>query len=642
LALIGPRGGLLPRPGKRAPGRTPAPVEPVAQVLLESPLRRLDRPFDYLVSQDLDARIRLGVKVRVRFGRQRLEGWVVGRTGRADHTGALRWIDAVVGPEPVFTADGLALIRRVAEHYAGTTADVMRLAIPPRHASAAKPAAGGGQSALLPPERTLLPTLAAEPGHWVWTCPPGQDWAAWFAGTLADAADSGRSGLAVVPDGRDLRRVVALLRDRIAVPGLAVLSGHDTPAARYTAFRDALEGRARIVVGTRSAAFAPLPAPDLLLLWDDGDDSHSERRAPYPHAREVLAMRAAATTALVVGGYARTTNTQRWLAIGWAQELPAPRRDVAPRVRATMDEHGHDTPQQRAARLPASAGATIRSALADGPVLVAVGRPGYVPRLRCAECGTPADCRHCGGPLAIDDSGAAGCARCGRAASDWRCPTCQGNRFRSSSVGSDRTAEELGRAFPNVPVIVSAADRVRDAVPGDPALVIATPGAEPVAEGGYAAVVVLDMAAALAQPGLRSAEQAAHRWFSAGALARPRAPLVLVGDPAWPVVQALIRWDPGWFAERELRGRQQAGMPPARRAVSVQGRPEDLREVPSVLPPSAAVLGPVRDGDTERLLVTVPPRDGAILVQQLRAWLTRRSAEGAPALRVRVDPPDVD
>ena len=105
-------------------------------MLLDSPLRRLDRPFDYLVSQDLDDSVRLGVRVRVRFGRQRLEGWVVGRTERADHTGALRWLDAVVGREPVFTADSLALIRKVAQHYAGTAADVMRLAIPPRHAGA--------------------------------------------------------------------------------------------------------------------------------------------------------------------------------------------------------------------------------------------------------------------------------------------------------------------------------------------------------------------------------------------------------------------------------------------------------------------------------------------------------------------------
>jgi primosomal protein N' (replication factor Y) len=344
----------------------------------------------------------------------------------------------------------------------------------------------------------------------------------------------------------------------------------------------------------------------------------------------------------VVGGYGRTTNAQRWLEIGWAAELPSQLRPTAPRVRATLDDRGHDTPQQRAARLPASVGGAIRAALAKGPVLVAVGRPGYLPRLRCADCGDPADCRHCGGPLAIDDRGAAGCARCGRAAGDWSCPNCQGNRFRSSSVGSERTAEELGRAFPNVPVIVSAADRVRDAVTDAPALVIATPGAEPVAAGGYAAVVVLDMAAALAQPGLRSAEQAARRWFHAGALARPQAPLVLVGDPAWPVVQALTRWDPGWYAERELQLRQQAGMPPARRAVIVRGRREDLGEVREVLPSSATVLGPVPDGEAERLLVTVPPRDGAQLVAQLRALLARRSAEGAPVLRVRVDPPDVE
>lgn len=639
LALIGPRGGLLPRPATRRGARQPAAHLPVARVLLDSPLPRLDRPFDYLVSEDLDPLVRLGVKVRVRFGRQRLEGWVLGRVDRADHSGALQWVDSVVGPETVFTAESVALFRAVAEHYVGTLADVLRLAIPPRHAAAAE--LPEPEQAVLPVRTPPpLPQLQLAPGRWVWSCPPGQDWAGWFAGTLAAAAAAGRSALAVVPDGRDLRRLLAVLGERIGPPTLAVLSAQDTPAARYAAFQSVLQARARIVVGTRSAAFAPLAAPDVLLLWDDGDDSHAERRAPYPHAREILAMRADANTALVVGGYARSTNTQRWIEIGWAAAIP-PVRGTAALVRATMDDRGPASPQERATRLPAVAGTQIRAALADGPVLVAVGRPGYVRRLRCADCGSPAECLHCGGPLAMGQDGTVGCQRCGRAAGDWRCPHCEGHRLRSSSVGSERTAEELGRAFANIPIRVSSGGRILDRVGAEPALVIATPGAEPVAEGGYTAVVVLDMAAALAQPGLRSHEQAARRWFNAGALARPGAPLVLVGDPAWPVVQALTRWDPGWFADRELQQRREAGMPPARKAVSVLGRPQDLDEVRTLLPADATVLGPVADGLLERLLITLPHREAAGLMRRLRALLVRRSAAGAQDLRIRIDPPDL-
>ena len=645
LALIGPRGGLLPRTAPRPAARTAADVEPVARVLLDSPLPRLDRPFDYLVPQGLHEQVRQGTRVRVRFGRRWIEAWVLGRAARPEHAGALQWVEAVVGPEPLFNAETLSLLRAVAEHYAGTLSDVLRLAIPPRHAAAAERTQGGAALAMPLPAEEVRESLQPGPGRWVWACPPGQDWAVWYAGTLAAAAAAGRTALAVVPDGRDVRRLAQQLGALLPAQTFAVLSAQSSAAQRYAAFLAALDGSARVVIGTRSAAFAPLARPDVLLLWDDGDDSHAERRAPYPHAREVLAMRSDDDTVFVAGGYARSTNTQRWLDIGWARILQPPGpavRAVAPRAMATQDDRGPATPAERAGRLPPRAGSAIRAGLAEGPVLFSVGRSGYVSRLRCRTCQHPADCPECGGALFIGSDGTAPlCSRCGRPASDWRCPDCGDHQVRSGAIGSRRTAEELGRAFPNMPVLVSSGDRILDVVAADPALVIATPGAEPPAIGGYAAVVLLDVRAALAQPGLRSQEQAARRWFNAAALARPRAPLVVVADPALPVVQALLRWDPGWFAARELAQRRHAGMPPARKAVSVTARADDLELLRQSLPSTADILGPVPDGERQRVLLTTEHRTAAALLAQLRAFVVRRSAEGAPPILVRVDPPDL-
>lgn len=642
LALIGPRGGLLPRPAPRSGPRRPAAADPVAAVLLDSPLPRLDRPFDYLVPAALDAAVRFGVKVRVPFGRQRLEAWVVGRSAAASHTGELHWLEGVVGPEPQLTAQSLQLCRAVAAHYLGTTSDVVRLAVPPRHAAAA------AAPAAIPIPIPAVPLPAAlQPGagRWVWTCPPGSDWAAVFAGTLAAVAGRGGRGLAVVPDGRDVARLAAALAELVPVGAVAALTGQGPAADRYTAFQDAMQGAVPIVIGTRSAAFAPLHSPDALLLWDDGDASHAERRAPYPHSREVLAMRSTAETTFIVGGYGRSTNAQRWLEIGWARALPpdpAQLRALAPRVRPTGDDVGDATPGQRASRLPPQAGAAIREGLAGGPVLVCVARPGYLPRLSCLDCRRPADCPVCGGALTITSGHAVPtCERCGRLAGDWRCAHCQGVRLRSLAVGSQRTAEELGRAFPGVPVVVSSGQRVVATVPDGPALVVATPGAEPFPDGGYRAVVVLDVAAALAVPGLRSGEEAMRRWFNAAALARPGAPMVVVADPALPEVQALIRWDPGWFAARELQLRDAAGMPPARKAVSLTGHGADLQAFRAAVGPEVTVLGPVPQGDRESVLLTVSHRDAARLLDALRATIVRRSAERAAPVTVRVDPPDL-
>jgi primosomal protein N' (replication factor Y) len=192
-----------------------------------------------------------------------------------------------------------------------------------------------------------------------------------------------------------------------------------------------------------------------------------------------------------------------------------------------------------------------------------------------------------------------------------------------------------------VPIVVSAGERIVDRVGPAPAVVIATPGAEPRAEGRYAAVVLLDVQAALALPGLRSPEHAARRWFNAGGLARPGADLVIVAEPSLAIVQALIRWDPGWFAERELNSRADAGMPPARKVVAVTGQSADLDELLPQLPLGVDVLGPVPFQDRERLLLTTPHRNATALLERLKAFIVQRSALGGTPLNFRLDPHDL-
>src|SRR5206468_4256946 len=142
----------------------------------------------------------------------------------------------------------------------------------------------------------------------------------------------------------------------------------------------------------------------------------------------------------------------------------------------------------RPARLPSLALRTARSGLGQGPVLVQVPRRGYLAAVACAGCRAQARCATCAGPLEISGShGTPGCRWCGALAADWSCARCGAGRLRALVTGAARTAEELGRAFPGVPVRTSGGQHVLAAVPAEPALVIATPGAEPVAPGGRAA-----------------------------------------------------------------------------------------------------------------------------------------------------------
>ncbi|MHB8451198.1 MAG: primosome assembly protein PriA, partial [Mycobacteriales bacterium] len=289
---------------------------------------------------------------------------------------------------------------------------------------------------------------------------------------------------------------------------------------------------------------------------------------------------------------------------------------------------------------------TAREALASGPVLVQVPRSGYLPGLGCAACRAPARCVHCGGPLGQAGPDApASCGWCADLAGDWSCPFCGAGLLRASVVGARRTAEELGRAFPGVPVRTSGATVVRDTVPAVPSVVVATPGAEPVVSGGYAAVLLLDGWALLGRADLRAGEEALRRWLNAAALARAGAPLVVGAEADVAAVGALVRWDPVGYAEREAVERAGLHFPPAARLASIEGEPPAVAAFLAELrlPEPAELLGPVPTGQGgERYLARVPRAQGAALARAVKEALGVRSARKlGGVLAVRVDPVEI-
>ena len=674
---------------------------PVARVAVDISLAHLDRPFDYLVPASMDEAAVPGCRVRVRFAGQLVDGYLLQRTQTSDHQGKLARLGRVISPEPVLTPEIFDLARAVADRYAGTLADVLRLAIPPRHATAElqapkeKPPADDtaprrpepGSWLRYPAGAAFLAGLAAgRPVRAAWSPLPGPHWPSEIAIAAATTAASGAGVVIVLPDTRDLERVDAALA--AVIPGDYVcLSADLGPAERYRRWLMVRRGLVRVVAGTRATMFAPVTDLGLVVLWDDGDDLHAEPRAPYPNAREVLALRAhRAQAAALIGGFARTAELTQLVAAGWARPLtggPEALRQAAPIIRAAPDEAelARDAAAMTA-RLPslalrsarsALAGAALaggaraapaggaRGALAGGPVLVQVPRRGYLAAIACDRCRAQARCPKCGGPLEIGGSQEIpDCRWCGALAADWTCARCGSDRLRALVTGAARTAEELGRAFPGIPVRTSGSQHVLATVPAEPALVIATPGAEPVAPDGYAGALLLDGWALLGRPSLRAAEEALRRWLNAAALVRPAGPVVVLAEASLPAVQALIRWDPVTFAERELAERAELGFPPAVRMASVTGTPEAVAEFlgAAVLPGGAEVLGPVpaeafpargigKDSADqpelqERALIRIGRQEGLALARALHVAQATRSArkEGA-AVRVQLDPAEV-
>ena len=672
---------------------------PVARVRVDSTLPQVDRTFDYRVPAELSEDAVPGARVRVLFNGHEMTGYIEERTATTDWTRtSLLPLKSVLSRVPSVAPEIFALAEALADRYASTVANVLRLAVPPRIAALDKkyaPLLPGYESAYLgdsapvstsdAPENAAPEHAESEPSTaaaassaavssatdpYAWLATPGapapfvldppalnpdapdaasvfsdyengaefiedvaagaatravmtvlpghleHTWADVLATALAAAATSGRGAIAVVPTAKNLDLLEAALAERLPADAFVRLSSDSTPHTRYHGFVKARLGQVPVVIGTRAAAYAPVANLGLVVCWDDGDSSLVEQRAPYCHARDVLLLRASAeNTAALFAGFSMSSEAARLVRTRWASHVRAPRalvRDYSPRIFSTGSEFelARD-PLAAMARIPHLAFEHARRALARGPVLVQVARSGYIPSFSCERCRMPARCGECSGPLSVaSGSSVPSCSWCGHLAQQWRCSECGFTHWRYSAAGATRTAEELGRAFPNVPVISSAGDHVRASVGPEPALVVATPGAEPVAFGGYAAALLLDADKMLRFDSLRAPEAALRRWLNAAALVRPAAlegTVVTTASPS-PVEQALVRWDPAWFARRELEERAQTGLPPAVRTAAVTGAEADVRAFMEEFLGSSAL--PERVREQLRIVGPVPLDQG--------------------------------
>lgn len=682
---------------------------PVARVRVDSTLPQVDRTFDYRVPAELSEDAVPGARVRVLFNGHEMTGYIEERAATTDWTRtSLLPLKSVLSRVPSVAPEIFALAEALADRYASTVANVLRLAVPPRIAALDKkyaPLLPGYESAYLgdsapvstsdAPEHAESEHVASESAEsepstvstasiatassaavssatdpYAWLATPGapapfvldppalnpdapdaasvfsdyengaefiedvaagaatravmtvlpghleHTWADVLATALAAAAASGRGAIAVVPTAKNLDLLEAALAERLPADSFVRLSSDSTPHTRYHGFVKARLGQVPVVIGTRAAAYAPVANLGLVVCWDDGDSSLVEQRAPYCHARDVLLLRASAeNTAALFAGFSMSSEAARLVRTRWASHVRAPRalvRDYSPRIFSTGSEFelARD-PLAAMARIPHLAFEHARRALARGPVLVQVARSGYIPSFSCERCRMPARCGECSGPLSVaSGSSVPSCSWCGHLAQQWRCSECGFTHWRYSAAGATRTAEELGRAFPNVPVISSAGDHVRASVGPEPALVVATPGAEPVAFGGYAAALLLDADKMLRFDSLRAPEAALRRWLNAAALVRPAAlegTVVTTASPS-PVEQALVRWDPAWFAREELEERAQTGLPPAVRTAAVTGAEADVRAFMEEFLGSSAL--PERVREQLRIVGPVPLDQG--------------------------------
>lgn len=593
----------------------------IARVVIDSPLPQLDRLFDYLIPDDLIGQVVLGVRVRVQFGRSKnlLDAFVVELVETSDFAGELSPVAELVSVAPVLDPTVFALVRAVADRQASTASDVLRLAVPDRSVAVEKKwlesnsvapnskAFGKGykQTALVDPHTT----------------DEGPVWAIQIREKCVAAIQAGTSVIVVVPDFRDQAVLLEVL-NAAELGSIVVNYTTDTQKSkRYSAFLSCLSMACSIVVGSRSAIYAPVRNLGEIIVWDDGDPSHHEPTSPYSHTREVALMRQRLQECnLLFLGHSRSTEVSRLVSLKFLEDVSSPFK--LPRIANTDTD----------LRVDSMAWKAIREGLETGPVLVQVAAKGTATSVFCAACDKRAECGTCNGPLWIDERNYVKCRWCNAVNMDFRCQSCAETKLKQGAAGATRTIAEFGRAFAGVKLVEATAELKTETLKAGKFLVVATPGAEPRVVGGYSAVVILDANRALNRDTLRATEDAVRAWSNAIALGSAESRSVLVGV-AGALANKFSLWSQAEIAQREFATRAELRFPPAIRLASIGTTKELVQEVQAELSkqPNLEVLGPMpvteRGGSSEwRILIKYEYSDGAKLAELLKALSLKLSA----------------
>jgi primosomal protein N' (replication factor Y) len=265
---------------------------------------------------------------------------------------------------------------------------------------------------------------------------------------IADELAAGRQSLLLVPEIALTPQLVRRLRNRFGEE-LAVLHSAVTERERFDAWRRAYRCEARLVVGTRSAVFAPLPQPGLIIVDEEHDSSYKQQRGFRYSARDLAVVRAQRLNVPVVLGSATPSlETYNNAALGRYTKLDLPRRIGSagvPQVRV-VDLNRHASRQALSTPLIA---AIEQHLTAGNQVLLFLNRRGFAPALFCPECKATEQCRRCDARMTVHaKAGAVRCHHCGAERPlDWACRTCGAQRIAVGS-GTQRVGDELAALFP--------------------------------------------------------------------------------------------------------------------------------------------------------------------------------------------------
>lgn len=626
----------------------------IAKLAIQSNLPQLDRLFDYQIPEQLRSQVRIGSKVKAVFGRSKkpLEAFVVDISETTDFQGVLSEVIEVIGEKPMLLPNIFELCSQLSDRAACNLGELLSVAVPAHMPRAyqgflSKSATSPDVALLEHPESSppaesrsfILAEPRILPSADMQTFYPA--WVHEFVSLAVENIQSGLSSLLLVPDYRESEVLLSALANAGLEKYIVNYSPDHTKSKQYEAFLSCLSQPFSIVVGSRSAAFAPISNLGTIAMFDEADPSYVDQSSPYLHTRDVVLVRQSIERcSLVFASHSISSDMMRLIDSGFLADKSKP--FASPKL--SMSEPG--------LRIDSHAHQAIKKALEAGSVLVQVASLGDSTALYCQSCDTAASCDSCHGPLWKDSAGNLRCRWCNSFALDHIC-SCGSNAFSPGRPGATRTAAELGRSFPQARVIESTGEKRITSIRSKKTIVVSTPGSEPYAESGYSSVIILDASVSLNRQRLRAVEEAVRVWSNAIAKLRPDGNAVLVGLTG-EFGNQLVVWNQKAIASKELGNRAELRMPPVMRMGSISGAQNLVTQAAETMQafPKIDCIGPaaIPTSDQWKLMFRYPHSQASELGKRLKVEMSKiaagktrtlRSGRVSRALTIKMNDPEV-
>lgn len=523
------------------------------RVAVESPLLQLDREFDFLVPAELSSSIQWGSRVKFKMGRAKSEQTGIVVELLESSQWAKTSITAVVGERAIITQELYEFCRSISQRQVVALGEILQLACPqhmPR-VSLDLPTDIPIGTNIITNEVVLTSTQVPLGEAFV------PAWAKLFVQRAADQFASGNSSILIAPEAADVEEIVVAAR----ALNLDIIVWESLPKSlRYQNFHRTLN-QVRVIVGTRSAIYAPVANLGLIAVADDADESYREIGSPHTNLRDLALLRASNRASLLFAAPYRSVELQRLVEIGYLKEFSLgqkPPRIAYSSVGQRIDETSINL---------------AKESLKRGTLLVLLPRKGSSAGAYCADCGERLRCR-CGGFGWEARAGAYECRICSKPILE--CSDCRATNFRRGRSGSTRTSAEVGKMFPGAVIYEATREKKPTVANRANQIVVATPGSAPRLSKGYSGLVVLDPDIWLAAQSIHAEQNALRDWCEAIELLNPDGRVVIAGlDNRLGKPFAL--WQHVEIARVTYQESKQLRLPPAVRIVKVSGTPKQIQ-----------------------------------------------------------------